>query len=142
MTDSVQPPQSFANDVAPPAQQLPTQPADTAAPASTQATTLPAEPGTYRNDELVYVDPDAKTVVGRVEWSKTGNPKSMLVPKNPEPTAKDKDDGRKRWRKNYPFGTYKSMKNAFKLEGKQKKGENTRTLEEILPIALEQAFWD
>ena len=34
----------------------------------------------FQDVDLVYVDPDARAVVGRVEWSKTGNPKSMPIP--------------------------------------------------------------
>ncbi len=116
------------------------QPAQPVQPAP--AAPLPAESGTFRPEDLVYVDPDTKTVVGRVEYSRNGNPKSMPVKQAPPPVGKAKDDERRRGRKYYPWGTYKSLKNVFKLEGKQKKAENTLTLNDILPIALEQPFWD
>lgn len=99
-------------------------------------------PQTYRDDELVYVDPDTRTVVGRVEWSRAGNPKSMpFVHADKEPKEKGE---RKRGggRKYYPWGTYRSMKGVFKIEGKQKKADSNKTLDEILPKALEQPFWD
>lgn len=117
--------------------------AQTAQPAPPPVAAAPLVPGTFRDDELVYVDPDTKTVMGRLEWSRNGNPKAMAVkPSAPSPDKKGKDDDRRRGRKYYPWGTYKSLKNVFKLEGKQRKAENTLTLNDILPIALEQAFWD
>jgi hypothetical protein len=117
---------------------------------------MPApEPGVYRDDEIVYVDPDTRLVVGRLEWSRSGNPKSMpYKAPEPEPEApkekpkegavKGKPERRRgSGRKNYPYGTYKSMKNAFRLEGKQKKGDPTGvTLDDVIEKALAQPFWD
>ncbi len=92
----------------------------------------------YRDTDLVYVDPDSKTVIGPLEWSKTGNPKAKPFVQPPA----DKDGKERRsGRKNYPWGTYKSMKGAFKLEGK-KKHEANKTLDEILEKALKEPFWD
>ncbi|MBI3331356.1 hypothetical protein HYZ99_00165 [Candidatus Peregrinibacteria bacterium] len=94
-------------------------------------------PTGYSDDQLVYVDPDARTVVGPVEWSKSGNPK-------PLPMKKDEEQGEKRrgGRKFYPWGTYKSMKRVFKLEGKQGKVQPDKTLDQVIVKALEQPFWD
>ncbi len=106
----------------------------------------------YKDDELVYVDPDARTVVGRVEWHKNGNPKSMPVKEDIAPAAPvaasatdkkpKKEERRRSNRKFYPWGTYKSMKNIYRLEGKQKKTEPNKTLDQVIDIALEQPFWD
>lgn len=87
----------------------------------------------FQDVDLVYVDPDARAVVGRVEWGKTGNPKSMPIPKQ--------TDGEKTWRKFYPWGTYRSMRNVYRLEGKQGKKQPEKTLEQVIPLALEQPFW-
>ncbi len=95
----------------------------------------------YRDDDLVYVDPDSKTVVGPVEWSKAGNPKSKAAAPS-EPAGKDKEERRRASRKYYPWGTYRSMKRAFKLEGKQKKTDPNATLDEVMVKALEQPYWD
>ncbi len=119
-------------------------PAPTPVPAQ-----VPGEPRKYKDDDLVYVDPETRTVVGLVEWSKNDKPKSKnYVPPAPkeEPVGKD---GKKKgsrgggWhRKHYPWGTYRSMKRIYKLEGKMKDAEPNRTLEEVLPKALSQAFWN
>lgn len=108
---------------------------------------------TYNDDDLVYVDPESRTVVGKVEWAPNDRPKSKAYkpvpkPEAPAEKAKDAKPGRKEkekdfsWRKNYPWGTYKSMKKIYKLEGKIKEPEPNRTLEEVLPKALSQAYWN
>lgn len=97
----------------------------------------------YKDDDLVYVDPDTKTVVGLVEWSKTGVPLSKPYVSTVSATAKKgKEEKRSFWRKFYPWGTYRSMRRIYKIEGKIKDPEPNKTLEEILPMALNQAFWD
>lgn len=94
----------------------------------------------WKDDDLVYVDPDTSTVVGRLEWNRNGNPKPMPI------VRKDSDDkdGKRRggWRKFYPWGTYKSMKGAFKVAGKQRKKEPTKTLEQVIEVALKEPYWD
>ncbi len=83
----------------------------------------------FRDDELVYVDPDSRSVIGPIEWSKNGNPKSMPVP----PKVTEEKGGRRRnERKHYPWGTYRSMKHAFNLEGKQRKSAEGIPLEEAI----------
>lgn len=94
---------------------------------------------TYSDTDLVYVDPDTKTVIGPLEWNRNGNPK--VKPFVHPPMDKDGKPARRSGRKNYPWGTYKSMKGAFKLEGK-KRHEANKTLDEILVKALKEAFWD
>jgi len=116
---------------------------------------------TYKDDDLVYVDPDTKTVIGLVEWTKAGNPKSKqasedvlekmettaepkppVKPGAPVATGKERPKKRSFGRKIYPWGTYRSMKKVYQLEGKVRKTESNRTLDEILPKALETAFWE
>jgi hypothetical protein len=111
-------------------------------------------PAAFKDEDLVYVDPDTKEVVGLVEWSRSGNPRSRPIPnggqeeemdtgqERSEKAPKVKPKKRGSWRKVYPFGTYKSMKRVYQLEGKPKKSEAIKTLDEILPKALEQAFWE
>ncbi len=115
-------------------------------PADTPQADLPKE--TYKDEDLVYVDPDTRTVVGRVQFNKSDNPISkVFVPAAPKaataPKGKDsKEEKRSFWRKVYPFGTYRSMKRIFKVEGKIKDPEPNKTLEEVLPKALNEAFWN
>lgn len=96
----------------------------------------------YKDDDLVYVDPETKTVMGKVEFGKNDVPKSMTY--KPASQAKDSPKGERTrgfWRKVYPFGTYKSMKRIYKVEGKIKDPEPNKTLDEVLPKALNEAFW-
>jgi hypothetical protein len=79
---------------------------------------------TYNDDDLVYVDPETRSVVGKVEMNKNGEPKSLAY-KAPE--------GKKAWRKFYPWGTYRSMKGAFRIEGKRLEAQSADTLDDILP---------
>lgn len=115
----------------------------------------------YKDDDLVYVDPDSRTVIGKVEWSVNGKPKSMLyqvkepsvvtrremkggkVGKESREGKESKEERRRTWgRKYYPWGTYKSMRKIYKLEGKQKEPEPNLLFEEVLPKALKDVFWD
>lgn len=105
----------------------------------------PSAKPVYRDDDLVYVDPESKTVVGKVEFSKNDNPKSrpyqpVALPKDPKDKS-DKGERRNFFRKFYPFGTYRSMKRIYKVEGKIKDPEPNKTLDEVLPKALNEAFW-
>ncbi|TSC57558.1 MAG: hypothetical protein Greene041619_1074 [Candidatus Peregrinibacteria bacterium Greene0416_19] len=96
----------------------------------------------FRDTDLVYVDPDARAVVSIVEWSRNGNPRSLTMP---EKEAHDGKGERRRGssgRKHYPWGTYRSMKNVYRLEGKQKKPEPGKTLDQVIDRALQEAFWD
>lgn len=103
-----------------------------------------APAASYKDDDLVYVDPETRTVVGKVEFAKDEQPKSrtykpVVLPNDPKkPGEKPKGF----WRKVYPYGTYRSMKRIFKVEGKIKDPEPNKTLEEVLPKALNEAFWE
>jgi len=135
------------------------EPAIVPAPAEAEPTVV-----TYKDDDLVYVDPDTRTVVGFVEWSNNGRPKPLLMKKDepviiPElkeavepakpvaatPTEKGKPARRPappRRLRYYPWGTYRSMKRVYKIEGKQIKEESNKTLDEVIEKALTQPFWD
>ncbi len=113
-------------------------------------TSAPVVVGSYSDSDLVYVDPETRTVVGRVEFTKADKPKSLaVVAKVVEEPVAAKDavkDGKKRprrafFRAYYPWGTYRSMKHVYKIDGKVKEPEPNLTLEEVLPKALEQVFW-
>jgi hypothetical protein len=86
----------------------------------------------YQDDDLVYVDPDARTVVGKVEMGKNDQPKSLLF--------QQKEGEKKSWRTYYPWGTYKSMKGAFRLEGKRTEENLGRTLDDTLPLLLSDSL--
>ena len=90
---------------------------------------MTADPPQYGDDELVYIDPDTKTVVGKLEYGKNDLPKSL-------PYTKEESSGERSWRKFYPWGTYRSMKRAFRLEGKVREEERGDTLDDVLPKLL------
>ncbi len=120
----------------------------------TDDASAPSAPASYSDDDLVYVDPQAKTVVGRVEFAANGKPKKMPLPsgaadaadaEEPEEPANDKKGRRVRRspRVRYcPWGTYRSMKRVYKLEGKPPRVESNKTLDEVLEKALQEPFWD
>jgi hypothetical protein len=101
--------------------------------------TDPATSTGYKDADLVYVDPESKTVVGPLEWSRAGNPKAKLMPENPEKKGEGRRGGGKRY---YPWGTYRSMKRVFQLEGKLKKVEPTLNLDQAIEKAMKEPFWD
>ena len=96
----------------------------------------------YKDDDLVYVDPETRSVIGMVEWGKNDKPKSKpYVAATPKTAPKPGEKPKGFWRKFYPWGTYRSMKRIYKVEGKIKDAEPNKTLEEVLPKALHEAFW-
>lgn len=111
-------------------------------PALAPEPSLDAAP--YRDDDLVYVDPDERKVVGRVQWSNSGKPKSLTVEKVEESHDADGKGRRRRGRerKYYPWGTYRSMKRIYKIEGKIREEKTERSLDEVIHLALKEPFWD
>lgn len=113
-----------------------------------QTTSAPApEAAAYADDDLVYVDPEQRVVVGRVEWLANGKPKSLPMKKEEvaEESPEEKPGKPKRRvmrQRYYPWGTYRSMKRIYKLEGKQPKVESEKTLDEVIDKALREPFWD
>ena len=88
--------------------------------------------GQYNDDDLVYVDPETKTVVGPLQYDANGNPQSLPYQK----VDGEGKESKQWWRKHYPFGTYRSMKRIYRIEGKQAEKWGGGVLEEILPQAL------
>ncbi len=123
---------------------------------------------TYNDEDLVYVDPDAKAVVGRVEFNDKGLAKPLAMPpkfaepEDPvvaagaaEPEAKpdaaakpalkgkiDRRPARKPRTRYYPWGTYRTMKKIYKIEGKIPEPERTLTLNDVMEKALQEPYWD
>ena len=81
----------------------------------------------YNDDDLVYVDPETRSVVKRVETDENGNTKPL-----PYQSAL----GKERWRKFYPWGTYRSMKKTYRLEGKRKELDGNLALDDVLPLFM------
>lgn len=118
----------------------------------------------YANDDLVYVDPDKRLVVGRVEFTRNGNAKALEmqgkfeapVKEEPEPEVVPKEGtapaalkgrvGRvfrgKPRKRYYPWGTYRTMKKIYRLEGRVPEVEHQITLEDAIQKSLNEPFWD
>lgn len=91
----------------------------------------------YQDTDLVYVDPETKEVVGKVEWKG-----EQPLPRQREEKEEEKP-GRRRRKRFYPFGTYRAMKKVFRLEGKKKEAENSYiSFEEAVEKLSQEPFWD
>lgn len=87
----------------------------------------------YSDDDLVYVDPDTREVVKKVEWDAKDNPQSLAY-------KKDKEGASRRRRSFFPWGTYRSMKRIYRLEGKKEEEVLKKTLHEVFEKPLEETF--
>ena len=110
---------------------------------------------TYKDEDLVYVDAQKRIVVGLVEWDNNGNPKPLAMPmivedddgevekpKGKMAEGKTAHRGRSFRTRYYPWGTYRSMKTIYQLEGKRRKEEPSGTLDEVMEKALKEPYWD
>ena len=99
----------------------------------------------YDDNDLVYIDPDKKEVVGRVEWTREGVVKPLVM-KHEEPDEDQDETSKKpkrRYRKRYyPWGTFRSIKKLYKTHGKEKEVESYKTFNDAMECALQEPFWD
>ncbi len=114
----------------------------------TETADTPPATGAYKDDDLVYVDPELRVVVGRVEFLPNGKSKPLAMKDKTveadaeeDPKAKGRG-GRPRRQRYYPWGTYRSMKRIYKIEGKIPKQESQHTLDEVIEKAVKEPFWD
>ncbi len=113
--------------------------------------------GTYHDNDLVYVDPDLRVVVGNVEFDDKGNAKKLerpstfaepdddesdAAPAKPDAKTKGRRPLRKPRKRYYPWGTYRTMKKIYKIEGKVFDAERTLTLDDVMEKALQEPYWD
>lgn len=102
----------------------------------------------YQSTDFVYVDPETRTVVGKVEWDKDGEPvsKKRVMKERPIPEGKPARPGppRKPRERNYPWGSFRSMCGIFKLlgKGKDKETEGYITLDDAISKSMEHPYWD
>lgn len=103
----------------------------------------------FNDTDLVYVDIENRVVVSLVQFDSNGNPKplqmSSRVAEEEEekgPPAKGRRLERRERKRFYPWGTYKSMKHVYRLEGKQKKTDPVHTLDDVIEKALKEPYWD
>lgn len=101
------------------------------------------------DDDLVYVDPDRRLVVGKVEFAKNGNPKPLQMPAKedavPVEGSKGKEERKFRGKPRkrfYPWGTYRTMKKVYRLEGRVLEEERQITLDQAIEKSMKEPFWD
>ena len=99
----------------------------------------------YNDEDLVYVDPKQKAVLGRVEWSNKGNSKPKEMEETEEDAFEDKKEAKGKFKKRKrlcPWGTYKTMQKIYRIEGKEREIENYKTIDEAMDLAVKETFWD
>jgi|SRR3989338_4921116 len=94
----------------------------------------------YKDGDLVYVDPEKKAVIKPVEWGVDGTPKKLEVPSVDE--AAPGNIRRKKTKRFYPWGTYKTMKKVYGLEGKEKETVKNSDFDTAIQKAASEAYWD
>lgn len=94
----------------------------------------------YKDADLVYVDPRTRTVIGKVEWSASGRPKSL--PMKDDEVVEGDDGKRHRRRRYYPWGTFRSMRRLYKIDGWRDTGDRQIPLEKAIEKAMNEPFWD
>ncbi len=99
----------------------------------------------FRDDDFIYVDPEKRVVVGRVEWTAEGLPIPLKRGEEDvqQDTAEHAHKERRRTRERYyPWGSYRTMKQIYRLEGKTKEAAGEGTLDTVLEKALREPYWD
>jgi hypothetical protein len=91
----------------------------------------------YSDDDFVYVDPQKREVIGNVKWDKSGNAIKMQFVEEGDKTSKKSNK-----KSYYPWGTYRTMKKIYKLEGKMKDENASQSLDNALNKATKEPFWD
>lgn len=99
----------------------------------------------YNDNDFVYVDVQAKKIIGVVEWNKDGNAvkKEKIFVEPPEP--KEGETGKIRRRKStmyYPWCSYATAKKVYNIEGKFNEKEDYEPFEIVLQKALEKPYWN
>lgn len=95
----------------------------------------------YNAEDLVYVDPRARIVIGKVEWTAAGKPKPLQM-KDEE--SEEGEDGKRRRRvRYYPWGTYRSMSKMYKIgDWKAAQVDRMIPLDEAIEKAMKEPYWN
>ncbi len=96
----------------------------------------------YEDNDFVYVDPKNRKVLGVLKWTKSGEPVSLKMEDEKESDEKSEDKRKKRRQKKkcYPWGTYRTMKKIYRLEGREKIAEEHKPFEEALSKSLKEPY--
>ena len=107
----------------------------------------------YNDDDLVYIDTENKKVIGPVEWEKDGSVKRKekveVVEHHDEEVEGEKEKGKGKGRPRrskrksyYPWGSFRTAKKLYHVNGKFKEEEVVRELNEAMELALKEPYWD
>ncbi|MBM3227681.1 hypothetical protein FJZ27_02340 [Candidatus Peribacteria bacterium] len=97
---------------------------------------------TYQDDDLVYVDPDHRAVIGKVEFLKSGNAKPLQMPEGEAPVQREGGRSFKPRKRFYPWGTYRSMRKLYKIDGGLREEERRLSLDEAMQRCSTEVFWN
>lgn len=97
----------------------------------------------YADTDFVYFDPKSRTVIGLVQWTPSGNVQPLERPVDEGGHVEDaRRKGRRRETEYYIWGSYRSLKRLYNIEGKVKDEERSQSLEEAMQKATREAYWD
>lgn len=95
----------------------------------------------YADSDFFYFDTEKRVIIGPVQWSKTGTVQPLEKPETPGEGPERKWRGKRR-KEYYIWGTYRSLKRLYNLEGKTRREENTQTLDEAMERSLKDPYWN
>lgn len=100
----------------------------------------------YNDADFLYFDPKTRAVIGPVQWTKEGNVLPRERPEEPEQPAKEGAPPRRihrhREKEYYIWGSYRTLKRLYNIEGKVKDAERTQTLDEAMQRSSSEAYWE
>lgn len=97
----------------------------------------------YADTDFVYYDPRTKTVIGPVQWTRDGNVLPLERPDaDRDPEERPQRRGKRRSKEYYIWGSYRSLKRLYNIEGKVRDAERTQTLDQAMERAQSEAYWD
>lgn len=97
----------------------------------------------YQDNELVYADPEKRVIVGKVEFGKNGNAKPLQMPEVIRPPKEGDERRRGKPRKRfYPWGTYRTMRKLYKIDGGVVEADRQITLDLAMEKSAKEPFWN
>ncbi|OIO52979.1 hypothetical protein AUJ46_06155 [Candidatus Peregrinibacteria bacterium CG1_02_54_53] len=95
----------------------------------------------FADSDFLYFDPETRAVIGPVQWTTTGNVQPLEKPTSPD-EGNDRRRRGKRRKECYLWGSYRSLKHLYNLEGKRTREEQTQSLDEVMTRAMREPYWD
>lgn len=97
----------------------------------------------YVDDDLVYADPEKRVIIGKVEFGKNGNAKPLQMPDVVRPVKEGEERRRGKPRKRfYPWGTYRSMRKLYKIDGGVVEADRQIPLDVAMEKSAKEPFWN